>query len=137
MTDSTTTITVGDAFPAVSIEPITRATLALFAGASGDHNPIHLDSDVAHAAGLDDVFAQGMLSMAYLGRALTEWVPQSAIREFSSRFTAITPVHAQPTVSGTVIEIADVDGARRLRIALSVMLQDGTQSLAGEALVDI
>ena len=41
-----------------------RATLALFAGASGDHNPIHIDLDVARSAGLDDVFAHGMLSMA-------------------------------------------------------------------------
>ena len=53
-------------------EPISRLTLALFAGASGDHNPIHVDLDFARAAGMDDVFAHGMLSMAYLGRMLTE-----------------------------------------------------------------
>jgi acyl dehydratase len=60
--------------------PISRATLALFAGASGDHNPIHIDLDVARSAGLDDVFAHGMLSMAYLGRLLTGWVPQHPTR---------------------------------------------------------
>jgi acyl dehydratase len=41
---------------------ITRATLALYAGASGDHNPVHIDIDAAHAVGIDDVFAHGMLS---------------------------------------------------------------------------
>ena len=45
--------------------------LALFAGASGDHNPIHIDIDFARKAGMPDVFAHGMLSMAWLGRLLT------------------------------------------------------------------
>lgn len=39
---------------------ITRARLALFAGGSGDCNPVHIDIDVARTAGFDDVFAQGM-----------------------------------------------------------------------------
>ncbi len=64
--------------PPLIVDQISRTTLALFAGASGDHNPIHIDLDVARSAGLDDVFAQGMLSMAYLGRLLTDWVPRSA-----------------------------------------------------------
>lgn len=59
---------VGTELPALEIEKITRTTLALFGGASGDHNPMHIDIDVAKSAGLEDVFAHGMLSMAYLGR---------------------------------------------------------------------
>ena len=43
---------------------ITRTTLALYAGASGDHNPMHIDIDFAKKAGFPDVFAQGMLVMA-------------------------------------------------------------------------
>ena len=90
----------GDRHPAASagVAPISRTTLALYAGASGDHNPIHIDLDVARSAGLDDVFAHGMLSMAYLGRLLTGWVPQERIRSFQVRFAAITPVHGQPDV---------------------------------------
>ena len=62
---------VGDKIPDLVIEPITRSTLALYAGASGDHNPIHIDFDFAKEAGMKDVFAHGMLIMAYLGRAVT------------------------------------------------------------------
>ena len=111
---------------------ISRTTLALFAGASGDHNPIHLDIDVARSAGLDDVFAQGMLSMAYLGRLLTGWVPQERIRSFEVRFAAITPVHGTPTCTGRVVA-----GRRRRRssvgprVELAVTLADGTVTLTG------
>src|ERR1700720_167590 len=74
----------------LAMDTITRAQLALYAGASGDHNPIHIDIDFAKQAGMPDVFAHGMLSMAYLGRLLSNWVPQEAIRSFAVRFVAIT-----------------------------------------------
>ena len=48
--------------------------------------------DGAKAAGMPDVFAHGMLSMAYLGRFLTRWAPQMQLRQFAVRFAAITPV---------------------------------------------
>ena len=73
-------IKVGDEIPFLNSEPITRHTLALYCGASGDHHPIHVDRDYAREAGLDDVIAHGMLSMAYVGRLLTNWVSQSSIR---------------------------------------------------------
>ena len=85
-------INVGDELPPLALPPLTRTTLALYAGASGDHNPMHIDIDFARAAGMPDVFAHGMLSMAWLGRLLTEWVPQRDLREFSVRFTAMTHV---------------------------------------------
>ena len=70
----------GEQLPELAHEPITRATLALFAGASHDHVPLHIDSDFAKAAGMDDVFAHGMLSMAYLAQALRRWAPADRLR---------------------------------------------------------
>src|SRR5438105_14396136 len=63
---------VGDEILPLTAQPISRLPLALFAGATGDHNPIHVDLDFARAAGMGDVFAHGMLSMAYLARMLTK-----------------------------------------------------------------
>lgn len=128
-------ITVGSTLPPLEIEPISRTTLALFAGASGDHNPMHIDADVARSAGLDDVFAQGMLSMAYLGRLLTNWVPVGSIRSLRARFAAITPVLAEPTVTGTVTAIDIVGGERLATLELAVTLADGTTTIAGNAVV--
>jgi acyl dehydratase len=126
---------VGAELPPLPIDPISRTTLALFAGASGDHNPIHIDLDVARSAGLDDVFAHGMLSMAYLGRLLTNVVPQQQLRSFEVRFAAITPVHGQPTCTGVVASIDEVDGERQATLELKVSLPDGTVTLVGSAVV--
>jgi acyl dehydratase len=130
-------ITVGTELPALKINAISRTTLALFAGASGDHNPMHIDIDVAKSAGLDDVFAHGMLSMAYLGRLLTDWVDPQAIRSYRVRFAAITPLHAKPTATGMITAIDHVDGERRATLNLTVTLDDGTVTLTGDAVVAV
>ncbi|MEU8622489.1 MaoC/PaaZ C-terminal domain-containing protein [Streptomyces sp. NPDC048623] len=115
---------------------VTRALLALFAGASGDHNPIHIDSDAARAAGFDDVLAHGMLSMAFLGRLVTSWVPLDAVRSLKARFSAVTPVHARPHCTGRVTAVEEDElGERLARIMLTVRLQDGTVTVRGEAVV--
>jgi acyl dehydratase len=125
----------GAELPALTDEPISRTTLALFAGASGDGNPIHIDLDVARSAGLDDVFAHGMLSMAYLGRLLTGAFPQQQLRSWKVRFAAITPVHAQPVCTGRITSIDQSAGERLATIDLRVTLADGTQTLVGQAVV--
>jgi acyl dehydratase len=128
-------VAVGTELPPLALEKISRTTLALFAGGSGDHNPIHIDIDNARSAGYDDVFAQGMLSMAYLGRLLTDWVPQERIREYGVRFTAITPLYGEPTCTGTVVSLDTVDGEQRATVELVVTLADGTVTLRGDAVV--
>jgi acyl dehydratase len=128
-------IRVGDQLTPLTTEPISRLMLALYAGASGDHNPIHVDIDFARKAGMKDVFAHGMLSMAYLGRLLTDWVPQSALRGYTVRFAAITQVGDSITCSGTVLEKFEQDGERRVRLQVSTVNQDGEVKLTGEALV--
>ncbi|MGG7104219.1 MaoC/PaaZ C-terminal domain-containing protein [Rhodococcus sp. 24CO] len=121
----------GDVLPSLELPEISRTTLALYAGASGDHNPMHIDLDVARSGGMDDVFAHGMLSMAYLGRFLTNFVAQERIRTYSVRFASITPLHAKPTCTGTVTKVED--GLAHLDIA--VTLSDGTVTLRGDAVV--
>jgi acyl dehydratase len=135
MTSAAISPAVGTGLPDLAVEPISRTTLALFAGASGDHNPIHLDLDVARSAGLDDVFAQGMLSMAYLGRLLTDAFPQQRLRSLKVRFAAITPLYARPTCTGRITAIDETGGERLATIDLAVTLADGTRTLAGEAVV--
>lgn len=126
-------IEVGTELPAVETGPVTRAMLALFAGASGDHNPVHIDTDVARAAGFDDVFAHGMVAMGYLGRVLVAWFPPERVRSLGGRFRRITPVHARPRCHGRVEEIVEVDGERRARLALWVTIDDDGPVITGSA----
>lgn len=132
-----TDIQVGTAIPELVMPPISRYTLALYAGASGDHNPIHIDSDFAKKAGMPDVFAHGMLSMAYLGRMLTNWQPQAQLRKFGNRFAAITQLQDAITCSGKVVELIEQDGETLARCEIHALKASGEQTLVGEALVAI
>ena len=128
-------IDVGDDMPVLELPPISRTTLALFAGASGDHNPIHIDIDFARGAGMKDVFAHGMLSMAYLVRALTEWVPQRQILSYGVRFAALTHLGDRVRCSGKVVEKLEYAGRPCVRVQISATKTTGEITLAGEALV--
>jgi acyl dehydratase len=130
-------IEVGTEIPCLELPAINRTTLALFAGASGDHNPIHIDSDFAKKAGMPDVFAHGMLSMAYLGRMLTNWQPQSKLRRFSNKFSAITHLQDVITCSGQVVEMLEQDGEKLARCEIQAAKANGEKTLVGEALVAI
>ena len=109
--------------------------LALFAGASGDHNPIHIDIDFARRAGMPDVFAHGMLGMAWMGRLLTRWAPQSRLRRMDARFMGITHLGNQITCRGKVVEIIEIGNERCARIEVSTANQYGQTKIAGEALI--
>jgi acyl dehydratase len=128
-------VTVGDPLPPLQLPAVDRTTLALFAGASGDHNPIHIDLDVARRAGLPDVFAQGMLGMAWVGRLLTGWVPQRQLRRFEVRFQGITHLGNAMRCSGRIAEKLEVDGERCVRIELLSVNQYGQTKIVGDALV--
>ncbi|MDD2046664.1 MaoC family dehydratase [Pseudomonas putida] len=128
-------IQVGDQLPALTLAPINRTTLALFAGASGDHNAIHIDTDYARKAGMADVFAHGMLSMAYLGRLLTQWVDQRQLREFAVRFLGITHLGHQITCTGTVVERFEVEGEQRIKVELRTTNQYGEIKIVGDAVI--
>jgi acyl dehydratase len=130
-------IQVGTEITVLELPPISRFTLALYAGASGDHNPIHIDSDFAKQVGMPDVFAHGMLSMAYLGRMLTNWQPQAQLRKFGNRFAAITQLQDAITCSGKVVEIIERDGETLARCEIQAAKENGEQTLIGEALVAV
>ena len=130
-------VKAGDALPALQMAPISRTTLALYAGASGDHNPIHIDIDFARKSGMPDVFAHGMLGMAYLGRLLTQWVDQRQIRSFSVRFSGITHLGNQITCTGRVVKKYEVDGKNFVELELNSANQYGEIKILGDAVVAI
>ena len=130
-------IAIGEQLPSLTKPPITRTTLAYFCGASNDHNPVHVDSDFARAAGADDVFVHGMLDMAYMGQLLTAWVPQTSIISFGVKFGAIVYVGDTITCHGEVIDKAENDGVYILKLKLRAVDQNGESKLTGEAQVRV
>jgi acyl dehydratase len=128
-------IHVGDTLPPLALAPVDRKMLALFAGASGDHNAVHIDIDYARRAGMPDVFAHGMLSMAWLGRLLTNWVDQRQLRQFGVRFVGITHLGHHIVCTGRVVEKFETEGERRLRLEIQTANQYGEPRVVGDAVI--
>ncbi|MGI5133002.1 MaoC/PaaZ C-terminal domain-containing protein [Pseudonocardia sp. CA-107938] len=126
---------IGSTLPDVVFGPISRTVLALYAGASGDHDPVHIDIDFARDAGHPDVFAHGMLSFGVLSRLVTQWCGPQRLRSLGVRFLAITHVHDVITCTGTVSELFEEGGADYAKIQLAVTTHDGRRTLTGEAVV--
>ena len=126
---------VGAELPALAVPPLSRAMLALYAGGSGDHVPLHIDTDYARKAGMPDVFGHGMLTAAWLGRMLTGWVSQDRIRKLNLRFVAITHLHNQVTCTGRVVEKLEQNGEHCVRVEITASNQYGDKKVVGDALV--
>ena len=89
-----------------------RAMLKQYADASGDQNPIHQNEEFAVSVGLPNVIAHGMLTMALVGKYVSDFAGGSAnVLEYGARFTkpVIVPAGEKVdlTVSATVTEISD------------------------------
>ena len=87
-----------------------RAMLKAYADASGDQNPIHQNEEFAKAVGLPNVIAHGMLTMALVGKYVTDFAGGSEqVKEFSGRFMkpVVVPVDQKVdlTVSGNIVAV--------------------------------
>ncbi|MFA7269975.1 MAG: MaoC/PaaZ C-terminal domain-containing protein [Sterolibacterium sp.] len=127
------TVRVGDTLPQLVSAPISRTILALYCGASGDHNPIHVDIDFARRSGMDDVFAHGMLPTAYVGRLLTDWAPQPWLRSLQVRFVAITHVGDIIHCNGRVVAVQEGADGNEVRVEISAADQTGQVKIQGQA----
>jgi len=123
----------GEALPEVVWPAISRTTLALYAGGSGDHNPLHLDPDFARAAGLPDVIGHGMLTMALLGRYLTSVTSQRALRTFQVRFLSMAQLGDTIVCQGKVVDVSDVAGERHATLEVTAATGSGVVLAAGAA----
>lgn len=83
---------------------ITRADLVRYAEASGDHNPIHQDEEVARSVGLPGVIAHGMYTLALVARAVAEWTGGAEVVELGGKFTQ--PVVVPDDDRGVEVELA-------------------------------
>ena len=106
-------IEIGAALPERVFE-IDRALLVAYANASGDQNPIHQNEEFALSVGLPNVIAHGMLTMALVGKYVTDWAGGSAsVKEFGARFVKPVIVPAGQKVDLTVsATVAEINGDR-------------------------
>ena len=132
---NTNNIKVGDKLPELVIGPISRNSLTIYADASGDHNPIHIDQGLARQVGLPDVIAHGMLVMSYLGQVLTNNIDQSSVKEYEVKFSSMTNIGDVLTCNGTITHMDQTEMGKLLKIELKVLDQDNDEKLIGESTI--
>ena len=125
-------VSEGDAAPEFQHE-LGRTDLVMYAGASGDFNPMHHDEVAAQAAGLPSVFGHGMFTMGLLGKALTDYVGVGNLERYNVRFTQQTWPGEVLTTRVTVARKYDEDGVHKVELECSVVNQDGAAKVQGSA----
>ena len=97
---------IGDNLEPLLLRSIGAAEVERYAEASGDHNPIHLSSVAAEAAGLDGPVVHGMFIMGQFERLLRGWQPDCTIATLTTRFLRPVPVGDSLEVGARIVSIA-------------------------------
>jgi 3-hydroxybutyryl-CoA dehydratase len=113
---------------------ITDADIVMFAGVSGDTNPVHLDEEFAAATPFGGRIAHGMLTASLISTVLGTKLPGPGCIYLSQSVRFLAPVRVGETVRATAT-IKAVDRERR-RITLdTVCAVGGKNVLEGEAVL--
>lgn len=126
------TITVGDTIPTVTVTA-SLETSVRYAGASGDHNPLHYDPTFAAAVSpTKTVIAHGMFSMGLVSRAVTAFAGSpERVADLQVRFTRPWPLGETASFDGTVTAVDDTTA----RLELRGTLAGGDRIMRGSAII--
>jgi acyl dehydratase len=122
-------VVVGDAGPSIS-HTLTRTDLVMYAGASGDFNPMHHDELAAQAAGLPSVFGHGMFTAGLLATAVTNYVGVGNLASYRVRFTKQT---WPGEVLTTNVVVREKRANNELVLDCAVTNENGEAKIQGEA----
>ncbi len=134
MTLKASELNVGDIRTEVLVDDLTRTQIVMYAGASGDYNPLHTDDlFTKEVAGYPGVFAHGMLTMGMTGRLLTDWVGDGQLTNFGVRF--VNQVWPGDTLTGTaeVTAIREEDGEHFVDLKVTTTNQHDVPVVTGTA----
>jgi acyl dehydratase len=126
------TAEVGSIVATLAPPPSNAGDLALYAKASGDTNPLHLDPEFARRAGFDNLVVHGMLGMAHLGRLLTNNFPAASIKSFTARFGAVILAGEQVRYQARLSE----KGGNVYKLSLEAVTAAGVVAIRGAAVID-
>ena len=97
-------VKVGDELPPLVKPPVDRFQIARYAGAAQDFNPLSVDEQVARNAGFPSALVPAMISMAFLGELVVDWVRGARLRKFQARFVKIVWPGDVLTSRGRVVD---------------------------------
>jgi acyl dehydratase len=125
---------IGAEIPMLERMPMPRQ-LVMYAGASGDYNPIHYDRDAAAARGLPGIIVHGQLVSACLMQMLTDWLGSAGVlKKYSVSYKALNFPGERLLLRGTIAKKSETgDGL----VTLSIWAENprGEKTVAGTAVV--
>jgi acyl dehydratase len=131
---SAASLKVGDTREQLLVDDLTRTQIVMYAGASGDYNPLHSDEKFAReVAGYPGIFAHGMLTMGITGRVVTDWFDVGRITKYGVRFVRQVWPGATLTATAVVDALRDEGGEHYADVSITTVDQDGTTVLTGTA----
>jgi acyl dehydratase len=126
-------VNVGDNIPELVKPPIDETQLVMYAGASGDFNPLHTVHAFGEKAGFGGVIAHGMLSMGFVGQVMTDWVGNKALAKLSVNFRTITKPKDVVTCKGTITKKYSEGDRNLVDVDLVAQNQKGEKTIVGKA----
>lgn len=131
-------ITVGASLPELK-RPVTQERINLYANASGDFNPIHINEEFARQTPLGGTIAHGMLILAHISEFMTNNFGQAWLTggNLSARFKAPARPGDTMTVSGTVKDLKKEDGVVSVGCEVQCQNQDGEPVIVCETKVRV
>ena len=127
---SASNLKAGDTYTECFGDDLSRTQIVMYAGASGDYNPVHTDEKFTkEMAGYPSVFAHGMLTMGMTGRMLTNYVGDGRLTKYGVRFTS--QVWPGDTLNSTATVVDVTDGI--VNLSVETTNQDGAVVLSGYA----
>ena len=131
-------IKIGDTHSEIVVENLSRTQIVMYAGVSGDYNPLHSDEVyTTQAAGYPSVFAHGMLTMGLTSKMLTNYVGDGRLTKFGVRFTNQVWPGDTLQSTATVAAIREEGGQKLVDLTLSTTNQDGKEVVSGNATAQI
>jgi len=131
---SAASLKVGDSKELQLVDDLTRTQIVMYAGASGDYNPLHSDEKFAReVAGYPGIFAHGMLTMGMTGRVVTDWFDVGRVTKYGVRFVRQVWPGATLTATAVVDAIREEGGEKLADFTVSTVNQDGREVFSGQA----
>jgi acyl dehydratase len=109
----------------------------MYAGASGDYNPIHYDRDAAASRGLPGIVVHGQLVSACLMQLLTDWLGAAGVlKKFSVSYKAMTFPGERLQCRGAIAKKSE---SGDWLVTLSIWAENprGEKTVAGTAVVQL
>jgi len=127
---SASNLKAGDTYTECLVDDLSRTQIVMYAGASGDYNPVHTDEKFTkEVAGYPSVFAHGMLTMGMTGRMLTNYVGDGRLTKYGVRFTSQVWPGDTLNSTATVVDVT----AGIVNLSVETTNQDGAVVLSGYA----